>query len=133
MNIRTRLMVIAGLAASCGPALADDFSFGFSYNSGRHYRTYVPRTYVYRDYAPVVVYRDYYPDVVVYPAPRVRYYDDYRPRTVVYRDYGPRAYYSPRTYVTRSCGPSYRSHRSAGFSFGYQDRHRSFGARGYRR
>lgn len=114
--------LLVGLAA---PALADGFSFGFSYDRGPRY-CYTPRTYVYRDYAPVVVYREYAPSYVVYDPP-VRYYREYVPSRVVYRDYWP-SYH--RTYVSRSyCAPAYRDHHR---SYYYRpSRHVSFHASGH--
>ena len=91
-----RMVLAAGLAsvlAVSTPALADGFSFGFSYGRGHGcYRPY-PATYVYRDYSPV--YYDCGP-VAVYDGPA--YY--YRPAPVVYT--------YPRYYAAARYYPAYR-------------------------
>jgi hypothetical protein len=123
MTLRQLLFLSTGavcLSVPSLPAAAGGFSIGFSYSSGpRYYRTYVPRTYVYRECSPVVFYDDYcWPEVVTYdPPPRVYYYRECRPRatTVVYRDYVPRYYRSVKTYYTRSCDRSYRVYRTPGY------------------
>jgi hypothetical protein len=92
MTLHRKLLLAIGAAAlATSPALADGFSFGFSYNKGpRYYRPY-SSTYVYRDYAPIY-YSDCAPVVVapapVYYAPPVVY-----PRPVYRSYYYPRAYY----------------------------------------
>jgi hypothetical protein len=132
MNPCTRFLLstafLAVLALSA-PARGHDFSIGFSYSSGPPYYDYcAPRTYVYRDYSPVVVYRDYAPDVVVVdPLPRAYYYRDYWPRTVVYRDRSPYYYRASKTYFSPSYYPSHRSYRH----YNYAPVHRS--TRIYRR
>ncbi|GEM_PF-4881607 len=133
MTLRKLLMIATGsiCLASAPPASADDFSFGFSFGYGRRYcRTYVPRTYVYREYcSPVVVYRDYCPDVVVVdPLPRVYYYREYWRPAVVYREYRPWVYHRT-TYVSRAYGPSYRVHCSPSYRVRYYDRYPAYRTR----
>ncbi len=130
---KAMLLTIAAvlLGTLAAPALADGFSFGFSYdrapryysggfsyNSAPRYYT-VPRTVYYSE--PTVAYRSY-PEVVYYDAPRVRYFTNYAPApTVVYRSYAP-VVRSSRTYF-RSCAPTFRTYRSyPAYSHRYYDR-----------
>lgn len=97
MFSRKALLGIAGLllaAAAPSAALADGFSFGFSYGGG----CYTPAYY---DCGPRVVVRDYYPRYYYAPVARpVVVYDDcYYPAPRVYRT--ARYYhagYAPRYY-----------------------------------
>ena len=114
MRCKTFLFLtsVACLAALSSPALADDWGFGFGFNTGsRYHHAYrATRTYAYCDSSPVVyyepeptvVYNDYDPDVVVYDrAPRACYRTYVPARTVVYSDYSPvvcRSSYYGRAY-----------------------------------
>ncbi len=120
--IRKAMLLTIGavlLGALAAPALADGFSFGFSYNNAPRYYT-VPRTVYYSE--PTVVYRSY-PEVVYCDAPRVRYFSSCAPApTVVYRSYPP-VVRTSTTYF-RSCAPTYRTYRSyPAYSYRHHDRH----------
>jgi hypothetical protein len=115
MITRKAMLVSVGilsLAAFCVPAMAHDWSFGFSFGHGPRY--YAAPAYVYRDYTPLVYSTYCAPDVVVYdPPPRFYYFRECAPRTtVVYRDYGPHYFRSHTTHVRE---PAHRFYRFGGY------------------
>ncbi|TWT44185.1 hypothetical protein RAS1_05940 [Phycisphaerae bacterium RAS1] len=145
-----RIIATLGLMVATAPALADDFGFGFSFDSGPRYydrgfvdsyaysTPYITPTYV-SGCAPPVYGSTYAPPVVVNPYPPV-VYSSYGP-TVHRREYYRRTVVAPRPVYSRPVytAPVYRGgYGGRGGAYynrggGWRDGGRSFGGNSHHR